>query len=350
MPSHPTTRAGRHRAFTLIELLVVVAIIALLISILLPSLAKARAQARTTLCLSRISQMVKAFLIYSEDYEETPPFTSTMHYYPSEPDNDAPDPIETWLMNCQEGDVSDAAACALMREIGYNPEDQWTTKVPQSGTLFRYARFEAIYRCPDFERVASKDQNVFNYTRAVWGRYFRPWAEIGGSGRWGDVQGPIMKPSTTHCPALLPMVLDEHWDRHVATSGIYGKGPRDSAYVCNDYGFFLDNIIATSHGTPVVSDLHSQDILTGFQTFLWKRGGAAYYDGHAALLRDPWPTIDRESITRSSVGGEFRIEGAGSGPDYLREFFAMGDFVVRLIFWQRGLSEDTWDNPIGPPF
>ena len=54
---------GHRRGFTLIELLVVVAIIALLISILLPSLSKARAQSRTTLCASRIGQLGKADLV-----------------------------------------------------------------------------------------------------------------------------------------------------------------------------------------------------------------------------------------------------------------------------------------------
>ncbi len=56
------------RGFTLIELLVVVAIIALLIAILLPSLSKARKQARTSVCASRISQLAKSLFLYAEDY------------------------------------------------------------------------------------------------------------------------------------------------------------------------------------------------------------------------------------------------------------------------------------------
>jgi type II secretory pathway pseudopilin PulG len=55
-------------------LLVVIAIIALLISILLPSLSQARAQARATLCASREGQLVKAMFLYSENYDDTPPF------------------------------------------------------------------------------------------------------------------------------------------------------------------------------------------------------------------------------------------------------------------------------------
>ncbi|HOW17547.1 MAG TPA: type II secretion system protein [Phycisphaerae bacterium] len=55
------------RAFTLIELLVVVAIIALLVSILLPSLATAREQAKTAVCLSRLKNLGNAEKAYEAE-------------------------------------------------------------------------------------------------------------------------------------------------------------------------------------------------------------------------------------------------------------------------------------------
>ncbi|MBC7807722.1 MAG: prepilin-type N-terminal cleavage/methylation domain-containing protein [Akkermansiaceae bacterium] len=57
-------------AFTLIELLVVIAIIAILAAILFPVFAKARDTARKASSISNVNQILKAHLMYAQDYDE----------------------------------------------------------------------------------------------------------------------------------------------------------------------------------------------------------------------------------------------------------------------------------------
>jgi prepilin-type N-terminal cleavage/methylation domain-containing protein/prepilin-type processing-associated H-X9-DG protein len=66
-------RIGARRGFTLIELLVVIAIISILASILFPVFSRARAKGRATACLSNESQILKALMMYSQDYDESFP-------------------------------------------------------------------------------------------------------------------------------------------------------------------------------------------------------------------------------------------------------------------------------------
>lgn len=66
----------RTAAFTLIELLVVIAIIAILAAILFPVFAQAREKARQAACQNNLKQIGSAFIMYSQDYDETmPPWT-----------------------------------------------------------------------------------------------------------------------------------------------------------------------------------------------------------------------------------------------------------------------------------
>lgn len=62
------------RGFTLIEVLVVVAIIALLIAILLPSLRTARELSKATVCGTRMSDVFKGTLMYSQSNQDRLPY------------------------------------------------------------------------------------------------------------------------------------------------------------------------------------------------------------------------------------------------------------------------------------
>lgn len=59
--------------FTLIELLIVIAIIALLSAMLLPALAKSKAKAKGIICLNNHRQLMRALLLYADDYNDAYP-------------------------------------------------------------------------------------------------------------------------------------------------------------------------------------------------------------------------------------------------------------------------------------
>lgn len=299
--------SARHsrQGFTLIELLVVVAIIALLISILLPSLSKARAQARTTLCASRVSQLTKAALIYAEDYDGRPPFIGT---------GDFPD------------DVSDGGSENIARVnaenwvtrnqwyVANNPEEDWPALiqgtgdtwmegyVPRSGMLFPYTRFDSLYVCPEFQRQgdASKTQNTFNITRTILARKW--WvpqldpdtpADLAQRSQMLGVMGELLPLSSIFVPGKLEMMIDEHWKYHVGDC--VPEFPRlGGAWMGSDPVWWgAQSEIGQYHGAPIMGFVAPFANEPGFppntREAAVKRGNVSYYDGHVDLERDFLP-------------------------------------------------------------
>jgi prepilin-type N-terminal cleavage/methylation domain-containing protein/prepilin-type processing-associated H-X9-DG protein len=342
-------------AFTLIELLVVVAIIALLISILLPSLGNARAQARAAQCASRISQIAKSMLLYSDDFSETPPFIGRgwEDCWDSGRLNSEVVPATNGLTLMQWASMEDW----LMP----NPPSYWLSEQVnwpasaqvRNGSLFKYARFEGLYRCPEFERVTDsmKSQSVFNYTRTLIGRkwfhkkeadrmgnYSSEWVTSQASDNWAGIGGPIVKTSQVYAPSQLHMIFDERWDRYCAALPEIGRKAGEGQLL-NDRitevwmeveGVFSATAdeIGQYHGTRVPSQLAPPEIRNQVPSV--KRGNAAFYDGHVSLELDPLPDrkLDLDSASLAVP------------------FF---EWLMGHLFAQRGIppSMDLFDNPLG---
>ncbi len=317
--------ASHKQGFTLIELLVVVAIIALLISILLPSLGTARKQARGSICATRIAQLCKAVITYSEDYNETPPFlglgwddlkdlgddTSKAPYDLSKMTDRQWAYAEEWCSKTIVGNVQGVTGNitwfsrqedwpALASAAGVNYSEEW---VPRSGTLFNYARFTNLYRCPEFERVtnADKSQNAFNYTRSILGRKWilPPW--LIKEDDWWEPEsltlqlgapGHIMKPSQVHAPSNLTMLYDEWWKRNVAgdpmvvlTDSHPNKDLVTGAWMgCDTIYYPVGDELGQYHGARK----RGYPLVNG-EPSLVEQGSVCFYDGHVELRRDLWP-------------------------------------------------------------
>jgi len=342
---------GGPKGFTLIELLVVVAIIALLISILLPSLSKARAQARTVLCLSRVGQLCKAVLMYAEDFNETPPFMGCT------PGVDFPDtsrnigmlfdPNENWVVTLPprlwpiDQEAQRKADFFRCRQENW-PQD---VRVPESGSVYPYARFVNLYRCPEFERIndPEKTQNAFNYTRPEWGRRFRipaMWTTAGFSDEggynaqgMGDFKGMLLKTSAVFAPSALPILVDEQWDHHVARPPALFDPAQEIRWHWTDTETLLSfhDELGRYHA-PKTQESEFYDPSKPIE-----RGGVAYYDGHTDLRRDPHPNPPGKYGERTFEGVE----------DLQALTIASMKFLFEAIYAQRGLRPPI-DIPAPP--
>ena len=143
-------RTGR-RAFTLVELLVVIGIIGLLVAILLPALRKAREAASAAQCSSNQRQLMLAFLMFANEHKGHLPgnYWDSMYQQPDPEKRD-------FLLGDNPGQG--------------NPAQQ-VADGPEKGTIFRYVRNAAVYRCPsmiqDNMSAGFGSNGKFDYTAFI---------------------------------------------------------------------------------------------------------------------------------------------------------------------------------------
>ena len=182
---------SRRSGFTLIELLVVIAIIAILAAILFPVFARARAKAQQVSCLSNQKQLVLAFLMYAQDYDDT---MAPAYYFTN----------------------------------GWNVEHGWDFTIDYAawsftpGLIGPYTKNTQINGCPQATGIASYDRQTTGYAYNV--------SYVGAT--WDEGNLPAQLGAISY-PSETVMLSDAaYWDSMggAVTATNYLRAPGDPYY------------------------------------------------------------------------------------------------------------------------
>lgn len=262
----------KNKAFTLIEVLVVVAIIALLISILIPSLAAAKSNGRSAVCLSNLHQIGLAMNIFASGHNGKVPVGAD------------PDDIEHWVS-------------IVAREI-------LLVKRLRSNMCVNHIRVDQIelYQCP--ERTATGSKPFLGYVSNSMnpdGPLNNDWRPLDGivsiANRYkmpanivyvacGETESKMWHGKHPALGYLSPLGARENWE-YVVRAGMLDTGREQEliSYLINNGGGLdcmdvwrgaqLPQYLATPNPTRRVAlDLHMK-----------KFTNAVFYDGHADKIR-----------------------------------------------------------------
>lgn len=205
------------KAFTLIEILVVVAIVALLVAILLPALAKAREQARMTVCKSNQKELSNGIMFYSVDNKQLMPATQSLFYragqWPIPRTNNPKTTTHVWDGAC--------------KAYSSRKDPDFLMDVPRRGTIFRYTREPKLYLCPgDIEGEAQDTplggggNGISSYSMNAYIAFKSPdtfsrpakaagW-KITGRDRQGNLNPTPQKNAIKWSPSKMFLLVEEH--------------------------------------------------------------------------------------------------------------------------------------------
>ena len=246
---HAPRVTRRLLAFTLLELLVVIAIIAILASLLLPVLAAAKKKAKAAGCLNNMKQIILATRLYLDDNREAM--------------------VPLWVEQGTPGWPAwtfDAATFIVSK-----PTYLWW---PDKLRLDNFIPSQPVFSCPILTQpaTAAHGQSVSTgYTLGIGMNYPEYGVVVPAAGNSDPVyasasEGQVANPSQSIVFADAGFITNpdddsDNWVEEPATGCTYFRVPSDTHdYPGNDF-----TRSAPRHG---------------------KRVNAAFFDGHATLLRN----------------------------------------------------------------